>query len=69
MQRSAEKITERRLVYRALTGMNCKTSFAMSAMVAGLERFQAKWKPVHVKKTRQIENPEPRFDSLEAVRL
>jgi hypothetical protein len=29
-------------------------------------RFQAKWKPVRVKKTRQIENPEPRFDSIEA---
>jgi hypothetical protein len=31
-----------------------------------LERFQAKWKPVRVKKTRQIENLEPRFDSIEA---
>jgi hypothetical protein len=31
-----------------------------------LERFQAKWKPVRVKKTRQIKNPEPRFDSIEA---
>jgi len=28
-------------------------------------RFQAKWKPVCVKKTRQIKNPEPRFDSIE----
>jgi two-component sensor histidine kinase len=31
-----------------------------------LERFQAKWKPVRVKKTRQIKNLEPRFDSIEA---
>jgi hypothetical protein len=30
-----------------------------------LERFQAKWKPVRVKKTRQIKNLEPRFDSIE----
>ena len=27
-----------------------------------LERFQAKWRPVRVKKTRQIKNPEPRFE-------
>jgi hypothetical protein len=31
----------------------------------GIERFQAKWKPVRVKKTRQIRNLEPRFDSIE----
>jgi hypothetical protein len=31
-----------------------------------LARFQAKWKPVRVKKTRQIKNLEPRFDSIEA---
>jgi len=31
-----------------------------------LERFQAKWKPVRVKKTRQLKNLEPRFDSIEA---
>jgi hypothetical protein len=30
-----------------------------------IERFQAKWKPVRVKKTRQIKNLEPRFDSIE----
>jgi hypothetical protein len=30
-----------------------------------LERFQAKWKPVRVKKTRQIKNLEPRFDFIE----
>jgi hypothetical protein len=33
------------------------------------ERFHAKWKPVRVKKTRQIKNLEPRFDSIEAERL
>jgi len=27
-------------------------------------RFQAKWRPVRVKKTRQIKNLEPRFDSI-----
>src|SRR6202011_4955961 len=30
-----------------------------------LERFQAKWRPVRVKKTRQIKNLEPRFDPIE----
>jgi len=30
-----------------------------------LARFQAKWRPVRVKKTRQIKNLEPRFDSIE----
>jgi hypothetical protein len=30
-----------------------------------LKRFQAKWIPVRVKKTRQIKNLEPRFDSIE----
>jgi hypothetical protein len=30
-----------------------------------VERFQAKWRPVRVKKTRQIKNLEPRFDSIE----
>ena len=30
-----------------------------------LERFQAKWRPVRVKKTRQIKNLKPRFDSIE----
>jgi hypothetical protein len=29
------------------------------------ERFQAKWQPVRVKKTRQDKNLEPRFDSIE----
>jgi hypothetical protein len=29
------------------------------------ERFPAKWKPVRVKKTRQIRNREPCFDSIE----
>jgi hypothetical protein len=37
----------------------------MSGEVGCLERFQAKWKPVRVKKTRQIKNLEPRFDSIE----
>jgi hypothetical protein len=32
---------------------------------AELKRFQAKWAPVRVKKTRQIKNLEPRFDSIE----
>src|SRR6201991_1684963 len=32
---------------------------------SSLERFQAKWTPVRVKKTRQIKNLEPRFDSIE----
>jgi hypothetical protein len=31
-----------------------------------LERFQAKWIPVRVKKTRQTKNLDPRFDSIEA---
>jgi hypothetical protein len=30
-----------------------------------LWRFQAKWSPVRVKKTRQMKNLEPRFDSIE----
>ena len=30
-----------------------------------VERFRAKWSPVRVKKTRQIKNLEPRFDSIE----
>jgi CheY-like chemotaxis protein len=29
--------------------------------LAGLARFQAKWRPVRVKRTRQIKNLEPRF--------
>jgi hypothetical protein len=39
---------------------------AMSGPSPLLERFQAKWTPVRVKKTRQIKNLEPRFDSIEA---
>src|SRR5260370_24631514 len=46
---------------------------AESHATAVLARFQAKacpgldpgWTPVRVKKTRQIKNPEPRFDSIE----
>jgi hypothetical protein len=34
-----------------------------------LERFPAKWRPVRVKKTRQIKNLEPCFDSIETKRL
>jgi hypothetical protein len=30
-----------------------------------LKRFQAKWTPVRIKKTRQNKNLEPRFDSIE----
>jgi|SRR5260370_3346739 len=37
----------------------------MSWVTRRLERFQAKWTPVRVKKTRQIKNLEPRFDSIE----
>ena len=33
------------------------------------ERFQAKWRPVRAKKTRQIENLEPRFDSIETAKI
>jgi hypothetical protein len=36
-----------------------------AAQFGSLERFQAKWIPVRVKKTRQIKNLEPRFDSIE----
>ena len=32
--------------------------------VDAIERFPAKWKPVRVKKTRQIKNLEPRSDSI-----
>jgi hypothetical protein len=35
------------------------------AQILGQARFQAKWRPVRVKKTRQIKNLEPRFDSIE----
>jgi hypothetical protein len=33
-----------------------------------LEGFQAKWRPVRVKKTRPIKNLELRFDSIETER-
>jgi predicted DCC family thiol-disulfide oxidoreductase YuxK len=33
-----------------------------------LERFRAKWIPVRVKKTRQINNPEPRSDLVGTVK-
>ena len=41
-----------------------RKGYAGSAQLV-LERFQAKWRPVRVKKTRQIKNLEPRFDSIE----
>jgi hypothetical protein len=31
-----------------------------------LKRIQAKWIPVRVKKARQVKNPQPGFDSIEA---
>jgi hypothetical protein len=34
-----------------------------------LERFQAKWTPVRVKKTRQKKNPEPGSDAIRTERL
>ncbi|KRR17903.1 hypothetical protein [Bradyrhizobium retamae] len=34
--------------------------------IGASERFPAKWEPVRGKKTRQIENPEPRSDSIGA---
>ena len=50
----------------------CRKTLAMVV----LERFQAKacpgldpgWRPVRVKKTRQIKNLEPRVDSIETER-
>jgi hypothetical protein len=39
--------------------------FPLEALRRVLKRFQAKWTPVRVKKTRQIKNLEPRFDSIE----
>jgi hypothetical protein len=45
-------------------GSNIRKSASCEGMRM-LERFQAKWRPVRVKKTRQIKNPEPRFDSIE----
>src|SRR5216684_960304 len=42
-----------------------EAAFTPSRDAAPRERFQAKWKPVRVKKTRQIKNLEPRFDSIE----
>jgi hypothetical protein len=34
------------------------------SLAARPERFPAKWRPVRVKKTRQIKNLEPRSDSV-----
>jgi hypothetical protein len=44
---------------------NDKLVVAKPGRVERLERFRAKWVPVRVKKTRQIDNPEPRSDSIE----
>src|SRR5204863_8876433 len=41
------------------------SSMGCAIFKIGLERFPAKWRPVRAKKTRQIENPESRFDSIE----
>ena len=38
---------------------------AAEAVAVGIQRFQAKWRSVRVKKTRQIKNLELRFDSIE----
>src|SRR5229473_3719123 len=56
----------RKAAWRRLTGdaQSC-VGAAASPTLQVLERFQAKWKPVRVKKTRQIKNLEPRFDSIE----
>ena len=43
------------------TRSDCEESFETTT----LKRFQAKWRPVRVKKTRQIKNLEPRFDAIE----
>ena len=40
---------------------------SLRQLTRSLERFQAKWIPVRVKKTRQIKNLEPRFDSIETA--
>src|SRR5882724_13688626 len=43
---------------------NAKAAFLGIGMVGPLERFQAKWIPVRVKKTRQNKRIEPRSDSI-----
>jgi predicted N-acetyltransferase YhbS len=40
-------------------------AWGMIAPIGAQEGFQAKWKPVRDKKTRQIKNLEPRFDFIE----
>src|SRR4029077_20265806 len=42
-----------------------KVSPGTAVSLCGQSVFQAKWRPVRVKKTRQIKNLEPRFDSIE----
>jgi hypothetical protein len=65
---AAQQFRVRRFVAAASPKVrNPVASGRAGASAAGrLERFQAKWKPVRVKKTRQIKNLEPRFDSIEA---
>jgi hypothetical protein len=50
-------------------GGYARYSSSFARCFRGLERFQAKWRPVRVKRTRQNKNPEPRFDSIETERL
>jgi hypothetical protein len=46
--------------------LGCTFEISGKPLKKQLERFQAKWKPVRVKKMRQIKNLEPRFDFIEA---
>jgi hypothetical protein len=54
----------KRLAIEHYPGANAGFSAKQAASFVP-KRFQAKWKPVRVKKTRQIKNLEPRFDSIE----
>ena len=45
-------------------GRSASPPLGLGAAAAALGRFPAKWKPVRVKKTRQLKNPEPRSDSI-----
>jgi hypothetical protein len=50
---------------RVIGAPDIKLEFDPDVQRYQLERFRAKWLPVRVKKTRQIKNLEPRFDSIE----
>jgi hypothetical protein len=64
----AEKITKRRLVYRALTGSNGKTRFAMSARAARPVRPNEAAKVGPVIACRQLSNQAQMLsDDLEAM--